>query len=155
MRFFHLSSRLDGTKRLQNLLRGLERAGHTLTACRAIFRLGCNCVCNAGIDAAYSPGDSAFKRVSEQCASADAVLFFHPAGPSVACGIGMAWASGVPVFAIGNGATGEPYFLRHCIARNFETPKDFIDFLASPEGAPDAWAALYDRGGEMLNGRQG
>ena len=150
MRFFHLSSRADGYKRLQNLLHELELAGHTMTACRAVHRLAADAA-QGGIDDTIRNARNAeivFRNASELCASADAVLFFRPATPAVACGIGMAWASGVPVFAVGSGAMNEPFFVNKCISRSFPTISAFLSFLASPEGAPTAWGVFNDRGAE-------
>lgn len=147
MRFFHLSSRADGFKRLQNLLRDLELAGHTMTACRAVHRLAADAA-DGGIDATIRSAHTAakiFRTASELCASADAVLFFRPATPSVACGIGMAWSSGVPVFAIGCGAMAEPFFINQCISRSFPTSAAFMAFLDSPDGAPSNWGVFNCR----------
>lgn len=148
MNFFHLSSGADGYKRLQSLLRELELSGHTMTACRATHRLAAD-VAEGGIDAAIHNARTAekiFCNASELCASADAVLFFRPATPSVACGIGMAWASGVPVFAIGSGAMSEPFFINQCVSRSFPSSSAFMAFLASPDGEPSAWGAFGGKG---------
>lgn len=147
MRFFHLSSRADGYKRLQNLLHELELAGHTMTACRAVHRLAADAA-QGGIDDTIRNARNAeivFRNASELCASADAVLFFRPATPAVACGIGMAWASGVPVFAVGCGAMSEPFFVNQCISRSFPSSSAFMAFLASPDGEPSSWGAFGGR----------
>jgi hypothetical protein len=63
-----------------------------------------------------------FSFCAEACASSDLCIYVGPAGQDAACEVGIAWAAGVPVFALSGPLEKPGVILNGCIKRWFTEP---------------------------------
>ena len=84
---------------------------------------------------------SIFRFCTEACASSDLCIYVGPAGQDAACEVGIAYASGVPVYALTGPLEKPGLILGGCLDQWHQDPdtlleaiKDLQFSLTSPEG---------------------
>ncbi|MDR2744422.1 MAG: translation initiation factor 2 [Desulfovibrio sp.] len=68
-----------------------------------------------------------FSFFTEACASSDLCIYVGPAGQDAACEVGIAWAAGVPVYALTSPLEKPGVILNGCVTRWFTEPALLID----------------------------
>jgi hypothetical protein len=74
-----------------------------------------------------------FRFCAEACKSSDLCVYVGPAGQDAACEVGIAWASGVPVYALTSPLEKPGVILDGCIARWFTEPSMLVAALVTIE----------------------
>lgn len=68
-----------------------------------------------------------FEFCSGACGSVDLVVYLDPAGQDAACEVGIAWASGVPVFGVTSPLDAPGLVLNRCVGRWFDGFEPFFE----------------------------
>lgn len=71
-----------------------------------------------------------FRFCAKACASVDLCIYVGPSGQDAACEVGIAWAAGVPVFALTGPLEKPGLIVNGCVERWFTEPALLVEAVA-------------------------